>query len=269
MLESYFFIPANREDFFKKIPSISANYFVIDLEDSVSKSEWDKCVYNLKKYSVLSSQYVRPNLWDNGEFTTDQLEKLVEIGVENVVLPKVNTLEQLERIVELKKFTKLILLVETPDLLLALPNVVSKYEASLEAIGFGSQDFAMFTGMKQSTEYMNYARFQINLVASKFGKKCIDTASMLIDDEDGFEEECINAHSMGYSGKFIIHPRQLRVLKDAEYYSQNEIEWAKKALIQINGRTHDEIKAYKVNGMVFEKPHLAKLEKIKQYLESR
>ena len=269
MLESYFFIPANREDFLNKIPSISTDYFVIDFEDSVPKSEWGKCIYNLKKYCDLGSQYVRPNLWHNGEFTTDQLEKLVEMGVDNVVLPKINTVEQLERIVELKKFKKLILLVETPDLLLALPNVVSKYEASLVAIGFGSQDFAMFTGMEQSVEYMNYARFQINLVASKFGKKCIDTASMLIDDEDAFEKECINAHRMGCSGKFIIHPRQLKVLKDAEYYSQNEIEWAKKALLQIGGRTYDEIKAYKINGMVFEKPHLVKLEKIKQYLESK
>lgn len=269
MLESYFFIPANRKDFLKKIPSIKADNFVIDFEDSVALSEWEECVSNLKDYGDLSSHYIRPNLWHKGEFTTNTLYKLAELGVKNVVLPKLKTLEHLQRVIELEKFSKMILLVETPDLLLILPDVLREYDALIEGIGFGSQDFAMFTGMKQSNNYMNYARFQINLIASKFGKKFIDTASMLIDEENLFEDECINAFNMGCTGKFIIHPRQLQVLEKAEYFSQSELDWAQEALKQIEGKSLDEIKAYKIDGMVLEKPHLAKLKKIKQYLEEQ
>lgn len=269
MLESYFFIPASREDFLKKIPSIKADHLVIDFEDSVALSEWDKCVSNLKEYVDLSSHYVRPNLWNSGSFTTNTLQKLVEVGVKNVLLPKLKTLEQVQEVIELENFSKIILLVETPDLLLILPDVVREYDSLIEGIGFGSQDFAMYTNMKQSLSYMNYARFQINLTASKFGKKCIDTASMLIDEEEVFEEECINAFNMGCTGKFVIHPRQLQVLKKAEYFSESEIAWAKKALKQIEGKPLDEIKAYKIDGMVLEKPHLTKLKKIKQYLEEQ
>lgn len=266
MLKSYFFIPSNREDFLKKIPFINADYFVIDFEDSVTRSEWDRCLANLKAYGKLSSHYVRPDLWNEGNFTTNQLHKLAEIGVRNVVLPKLKTLDQVREIISLKMFSKIILLVETPDLLLLLPNVIKEHDSLIEGIGFGSQDFAMYTGMKQSMDHMNYARFQINLTASKFGKKVIDTASVLIDDEDAFEEECINAFEMGCSGKFIVHPRQLQVLKKAEYFSQREIAWAKKALRQIEGKSLDEMKVYKIDGMVLEKPHLTKLLKIKQYL---
>ena len=267
MLDSYFFIPAGREDFLKKIPSINADHFVIDFEDSVAFSEWDKCVSNLKEYGSLNLHYVRPNLWNGGNFTIKTLQKLAGVGVKNVILPKLKTLEQIQEIIKLDNFSKIIILVETPDLLLILPEVVREFNSLIEGIGFGSQDFAMYTNMKQSLSYMNYARFQINLTASKFGINFIDTASMLIDDEEEFNEECINAFNMGCSGKFIIHPRQLKVLQTAKYFSQSEIDWAHKALKQIEDKPLNEIKAYKIDGMVLEKPHLTKLKKIMQYLE--
>jgi citrate lyase subunit beta/citryl-CoA lyase len=217
------FIPSNRVGFLKKIPSIKADHFVIDFEDSVTLSEWDKCVTNLQEYGDVRSHYFRPNLWYKGSFTTNALQELAEVGVKIVVLPKLKILEQVREIIEMGKYSKVILLVETPDLLLILPDVVKQYHSLIECIGFVSQDFAMYTNMKQSLLYMNYALFQINLTASKFGKKCIDTASMLMDDEDVFGEECINAFNMGCSGKFIIHPRQLQVLSKTEYFSQSEI----------------------------------------------
>ncbi len=269
MLESYFFIPADREDFLNKIPEIKADHFIIDFEDSVAHSEFEDSLNNLSTHFNLKEYYVRPNLWLNQKFTTDSLRKLVAKGVKKVVLPKIKTLAQVKEIFKVGNFSKVILLVETPDLLLALPKVIEEYDSYIDGIGFGSQDFGMYTNINQSNSYMNHVRFQINLIASKFEKKFIDTASMLIEKTDEFEQECINAFNMGCSGKFLIHPKQLNVLNSAEYYSDAEISWAQKALNKIGNKAVEEVKAYKIDGMVLEKPHLQKIKKIQKYLESK
>lgn len=90
----------------------------------------------------------------------------------------------------------------------------------------------------------------------------------LIEDEFIFEEVFINEFDLGCKYKFIIHPRQIQE-KKTEYFSLSEIAWAKKALKQIEGKSLDEIKAYKIDGMGLEKPYLTKLKKIKQYLEEK
>lgn len=269
MLDSYFFIPANRIDFMQKMHLLNPDYFIFDMEDSVPSSDYDKAISNLKIYANFDEHYIRANLWNYKKMDLNLIRMLAEIGFKNFVLPKLYSVDQLRKILKIKGVEKVILLVETPQLFLHLQGVMQELNAFVEAIGFGGQDFATYTNMKSNLYQMNHVRFHLNVIASQYQKKFIDTASMIIDDKKEFEEECINAFDYGCSGKFLIHPKQLVVLKNAKYFTNEEIEWGKKALEELGDVPFDQIKAYKIQGKVVEKPHFKKIQMIKNYLESK
>lgn len=60
MLKSFFFIPAHSEKFINKISSIDADYFILDLEDSVP---FDKKEIALKKVLDIKSKNFFINLY--------------------------------------------------------------------------------------------------------------------------------------------------------------------------------------------------------------
>ena len=83
---------------------------------------------------------------------------------------------------------------------------------------------------------------------------------------------CESAEGCGRASAVVITMMMAALHKAAsidDFISQ--AQWVARKTKQLldSTKTLDEIKAYKVDGMVFEKPHLNKLEKIKQYLEKR
>lgn len=269
MLESYFFIPANRDDFLKKSGGIQADYFVIDFEDAVNNSDLNSCIETFRRYGDPESQFIRPDLWAGNQFSLEQLQKLIQSGGKHFVLPKLQNAEQLRKVASVPGTDKLILLVETPELLLNLGSVCNEFRHRLHAVAFGSIDFSGITGMKDTFRVMNHARFQLRMAASAYKIPCIDSASFKIDETEEFEKECINAFEMGFSSKFIIHPRQLSVLNSASYYTEDEIAWAKAVLRHFGGAIPERMNAVKVDGQLLEKPLLSKIRNIQTYLEKK
>ncbi|MCR9083199.1 MAG: aldolase/citrate lyase family protein [Cyclobacteriaceae bacterium] len=268
MLKSYFFIPASKPKFINKIPFLDVNEFVFDLEDSVLIEETDRALVNLNKNTYFKNFYVRPSLYDiNDELELNQLRKLLSMGFNRFVLPKVKNIQDADVVFKLIEQKDHVLLVERPRLLHQLDDVIGKYTDFIGAIGFGCQDFGSYMSMKRETSYMNHALFKIKLIAESHAKEVIDTASMLIDDLDRFKEECVNAFNMGCCGKFVIHPNQLAAIKNASYFSDDELKWAESVFEQIGDKLNDfSIGALKVEGKVLERPHLEKLKLIKKYL---
>lgn len=264
MLDTYFFIPANRPEFLKKIPSINADVFVIDMEDTVDQSEWDSSISNIKKYTEIDSHYIRPNLFENGRFSLNLLKDLISNNAKYFIFPKLSELSQVNEIFKLNGICKSIILVETPKMLLSLKDVISNH--NIHGVGFGSNDFSMYTGIKDSSEYMNYFRIKLKMIALEFDITLIDTASMNLYDDKAFKRECINAFNLGFDGKFLIHPNQLLMLQSTEFFSDEEVQWAIEVMKFLESYPESEIKAHKINGQVLEKPHYKKLQNIKKYL---
>jgi citrate lyase beta subunit len=268
MLKSYFFIPANKPKFISKIPLLDVDEFVFDLEDSMLFEETDAAISNIKFNSKFKKFYVRPslyNIYDDLELT--QLYKLLNSGFSRFVLPKLKNIQDADVVFKLIEPQKHILLVERPSLLHQLDKVINKYTNYIGAVGFGGQDFGSFMGMNQESSYMNHALFTLKLIAENYKKPVIDTASMLIDDTDKFEAECINAFNMGCIGKFVIHPKQLTIMTHASYFTDEEVKWGIIALAKLGGNLNiGNIGVLNVDGKVLEKPHLSKLKLIKKYI---
>ena len=264
MIKSYFFIPANHPKIFDKIQTIQADSFIIDLEDAFdSKDELN--IYDiLKRIPNKQEIWVRPKLIENNKLHGKVLIKLCGIGFANFVLPKIRNVGHLKLIEKcIGENSQVILLVENPECLHNLPQMVEKTKLSIAGIGFGSQDYCLDSGMKHESNLLHYPRFIISNTAKAYGIKCIDIACMEIEKENLFREELAEAFSMGYDGKFIIHPKQLNILKSYPFYSKKEIDEAEKVLSEYERLGKPSVFQHK--GKAIEPPHINNFLKIKSW----
>ncbi|TNE74748.1 hypothetical protein EP331_00750 [bacterium] len=267
MLRSYFFIPANKPKFISKKEQIAASAFIFDLEDTVLSSEIDDSIENIRQYVEDEKVWIRPNLFKESNLDLTNITQLSKIGFKRYVLPKLQSFDEFELVRRvIKEDCRLIILVEHPSIMNELDKIVAKYINNIFGLGFGSQDYSMYSGMKQTNYHMNFVRFELNKIAVKYNIEFIDTASMNISNAEQFEKECVNAFDFGCSGKFIIHPMQLNSLNKAAYFDDDDIKWAKESFEAIGEQDFDTITAINVGGKVFEKPHIKKLKQIHKYL---
>lgn len=268
MLDTYFFIPANKPKFIDGIKTLNTDFFIFDLEDTVPELDLDESIQNILPYINKNNIYVRPSLFNGEQLKFQLLDKLYKAGFRHFVLPKLKNLEHTQLILErIPQSINNILLVEHPNLILDLKEILQKYKNYFKGLGFGSQDYSMFTGLKQDLNQMNLVRFQLNQFAISFNLSLIDTASMNINNMKLFESECVNAFSLGCDAKFLIHPKQLEVARNAKYFSDEEIEWGIKAYNVVKNIDFSQISAYNIGGVVIEKPHQKKIYQIMKYLK--
>lgn len=263
MLDSYFFIPANRNDFINKAEKLNATKIVFDLEDSIKREEIFLGIKNLEQIVIKNNYWIRI---PSPSFT--HLENLISIGFKNFIIPKIRSVNDFE--MTLKNFIdedkfKFIILVENPLLLINLLGFVEKFNDKLEGIGLGSHDYASELNMQHDFENLNFARNQILNIAKAYGIKAIDITSMSIDNKKCLEKEFISSVRLGFDGKFFIHPKQLEIFEKTKFFNENEIEEAIEVLNLVGANS--DYSAFKYNGKVFERPHIERLRKIKDWID--
>jgi len=264
VLDSYFFIPGDKPKFLKKTGELKADFFVIDLEESVSKNNKLLALDNIYKLDINQYTFVRIPFKDN-VYSEDQLSYLINKFRGRIVLPKVLDNNDLKKLISIHNFTfslNLIVLVENPTCFISLSNIIKENINHIHAIGFGSHDFCSAMGIKHSLKHLSYYRNKLILISKAFGVKYIDGVDMNIRDLSDFVEECIFAFNSGADGKFIIHPDQLKKMHDIEYLSKIEVE----KMLEINKKTlptnEKDIDVIEFEGKVYEKPHLERIKKL-------
>ncbi len=278
MLKSYFFIPANSSKFISKIDSLASDYFILDMEDAISDNETELAFHNLETITIQENYYVRPRVFSskNGQLDLSIMEKLLINGFSNFVIPKISEGSELaaikDCIVSSSKTDindiRVILLVENPKCLLNINNIIESNILNIVGLTLGSHDYTNVMGMKHTHENLNFSRHLILNTAKANNIEAIDIASMNIYDLE-FGEECKSAFQMGYESKFILHPTQLKILKSAEYYSPNEVEEAKLVYSKILNMGSKDFSLVKINGKVFEKAHINRINNIIEWDRSR
>jgi len=155
--------------------------------------------------------------------------------------------------------------VENPLCLMNLKEIVKGKIINITGITLGSHDYTNVVGMKHTSHYLYFARNYVLNVTKAYDLMAIDIASMNIYDEEEFSNECLDAFNMGYDAKFVLHPKQLEVLKKTEYFSQEEVESALEIYKEIKTVDLDKFSVIKVNGKLYEKPHLKRIMKIVEW----
>jgi len=242
LFRSLLFVPGNNSRFLEKAKTTQADIVCFDLEDSIPDSEKVNARNLIKDALKSRSQYapdiyVRTNSPASGKIP-DDLEKIIQKGIDGIVIPKVNNSKELLKIkkiiTSLEKKRKLDPVSLIPSIESA-QGVVNAYDIAscskrISALVFGVFDLLNDMGIEytKQSEGAKYARAKVPLDAKAAGIHAIDAIWQDLKDENGLKEDCIIGKNLGYAGKSIIHPEQIPITHEAFMPNKSEIEWAHK-----------------------------------------
>ncbi len=268
MIETFFFVPLANKRFLRKVPEFQVDNLVYDLEDAVKEANLRCAFENISDIIIRQNDFVRIRIRNHKNEDQVLLNKLVKAGFRSFVIPKIRGIESLSHITasleEICDSFSLILLIENPEILFGLPKILETYSRRIIGIGLGSHDYCNEMNAKHEYDSYRFAHDYILNLAYMHNIKAIDVASMDINAEVIFKEEAKRAFNKGYRAKFILHPKQLDYLYQIDYFSQSEIEFAKKVFTLVDLK-HD-FNAVKIDGQILEAPHIKRIKQILKYI---
>ena len=270
LFRSLVFVPGNNPRFLEKSKSLTADIVCFDLEDSVPDKEKKKARVLIKNALKKRNQYsasifARTNSPDSGKIEAD-LKEIVQKGIDGIVIPKVNSAKELKKIektissLEKKRKIKGIRLM--PSIESAL-GVVNCYEIALaskriDALVFGIFDLLNDMGIeytKGNPRGAKYSRYKVSVAATAARVAAIDGIWQDLKDKKGFTKDCQVGKSLGYSGKSVIHPDQIKTVHKIFHPSRPEIAWAKKVCSVYEKSTKKGKGATVVDGKMIDEVH--------------
>ena len=243
LFRSLVFVPGNNPRFLEKAKSLTADIVCFDLEDSVPDKEKKKARTLIKNTLKQRREYtpdvfVRTNSPESGKIEAD-LKEIVQKGIDGIVIPKVNSANELKKIEKtissLEKTRRIKGIRLMPSIESAL-GVVNCYEIAssskrIDALVFGIFDLLNDMGIeytKGNPRGAKYSRYNVPVAATAAGVVAIDCIWQDLKDRGGFTKDCQVGKSLGYVGKSVIHPDQIKTVHKIFHPNKTEIKWAKK-----------------------------------------
>ncbi|MDB5557164.1 MAG: L-malyl-CoA/beta-methylmalyl-CoA lyase [Enterovirga sp.] len=259
---SYFEVPIMVEKKWSKVPSIDADVFMLDIEDS--------CPPNLKVearsriveligdpgYLGGREYIVRPNNLST-EWGRADLEAIAAAKVPFVIYPKVRSVDEMREVKrvfdEHGATPEIMLIIETPQAVLQLEAIASC--PGVTGLLMGPGDLSMETGISQlhggdefSAAFL-YARSKIVLVASAYGLQPTD-AFFPADLKDlalmrrGME----TSRRLGFTGLMSFYPPHVPLINEVMSPSAEEISWSERLVETYRKGREDGLAAITLDG---------------------
>jgi len=270
LFRSLIFVPGNNPRFLEKAKSLSADIVCFDLEDSVPDKEKKKARILIKgalkkRNQYSSSVFARTNSPDSNKIEAD-LKEIVQKGIDGIVIPKVNSAKEIKKIekiissLEKKRKIRGIRLIPSIESALGVINCYEIASASkrIDAIVFGIFDLLNDVGIeytKGNPLGAKYSRYKVPIAATAAGVYAIDGIWQDIKDTSGLKKDCQIGKSLGYVGKSVIYPDQIRTVHKIFHPNKTEIAWAKKVCNVYKKSTKKGKGATVVDGKMIDEVH--------------
>ena len=246
VLRSLLFVPAHRSRFVERAPTAGADVVCLDLEDSVP---WDEKpnARQLAKEAIPGMPrtgyllFVRVNGLHTG-LLEQELDAIVGPELDGISLPKTDSAHTVRQVdaylTEREKArglpvgqVKIIPWIETA---LGLVNAYEICAASPRLIGasFGAEDFTADMGIKRTkaSREIEYPRAAMAVACRAANVLAIDTPEPDYADLEHLERDARFALSLGYRGKYCIHPSQVEVVNRVFSPAPEEVEAARQVV---------------------------------------
>jgi citrate lyase beta subunit len=250
-------VPASEWKMIEKGSLSGADLFFLDLEDAVAPDSKASARMNVIRALEELDWHGRPtfyriNALDTMHFYRDVIEVVEKAGdrLDLILVPKVERPENLHALdtlltsVELNVGLepgkiKLEAQIETAEGLVNIDGV-ARATSRLEALVFGPGDYAASIRMPQTSigtmdewdeaypgHRFHYAMHRTVVAARAAGLRAIDGPVADYKDEEGLRNSCLLARSLGFDGKWCIHPGQVETVNEVFSPTEIELEWAK------------------------------------------
>jgi citrate lyase subunit beta/citryl-CoA lyase len=268
LMRTLLYVPVNRENMVQRAHGLGADVICLDLEDSVPPGEKEAArqflgdaIRSLK--AAGKSVHVRINHLDTG-LTRDDVLAAVCPELDGLAFPKaegaqdVRDLDVMIREAETKNGVKpgsvvLIPAIESARGVLRCEEIALA-STRLAGIAMGAYDYAADLGVNRRNDgrELEYGRRVVVHCCAAYGLQAIDSPYADFRDEPGLVAETEYIQTIGFKGKYVIHPAQIDPVNRIFRPSDEDVEDARKvvaafdeaverghASVQIEGRMID------------------------------
>ncbi len=246
VFRSFLFAPGNHPRRVEKALGLDADAVILDLEDAcpIAEKVATRAVvvaaYQQKPRRGLG--YVRVNAMST-EWGYGDLVAVVQKGVDGIILPKLETVDELkaadwlvanlerERGLEIGAID-ILPIIETGK---GLANVrpICTAGTRMKRIAFGAGDFTLDMNITWSRSEAELAPYRAECVlASRAAgiEPPVDTVWVDLKDAEGFRASVANVKALGFQGKLCIYPDQIPVVNETFAPSAAEVDWSRRVV---------------------------------------
>ena len=246
IFRSLLFVPGNIESMLAKAVSFRPDAFVPDMEDSVPPNEKGNARETIAKSLAQLAATGGPVIPRVNALETDWIEAdlgaVVGPHIVGVSVGKVRDAADVSAISRLiaslearagltEGTVKLLPWIETAEAVVNCDAICRASERIL-GVAFGGEDFTNDMGIErlEDESQVLYARSRICVAARAAHVLALDTPYFKLRDPDGLRINAGRAKSLGFKGKFAIHPDQIAALNEVFSPSEQEVAHARRVV---------------------------------------
>ena len=236
---SVLYMPGSNARALEKIRTLSADGYILDLEDAVAPDAKDiarqQVCAALKAGGFGSRELV---IRVNGLATPwghDDVAAAARSGAHAVVIPKVesaDTVRQVEAIMNAAGAPAdmaIWCMMETPRGMLEAPAIAAA-SPRLACLVMGTSDLAKDLNCAHTRERLPMiTSLGLCLLAARaHGLAILDGVYLDLNDDEGFAYACRQGVELGFDGKTLIHPKTIAAANQAFAPSADAVAWARR-----------------------------------------
>jgi citrate lyase subunit beta/citryl-CoA lyase len=272
------YVPGNNAGMVRDAGIYRSDCIMFDLEDSVSVSEKDSARF-LVFQALTSLSYPGKELVvrindPRGRIGRDDIEAVVCCGKAVIRLPKAESARDVLDCEELiaaaeKKYrrpvgsTPMMAAVESAAGVLNAKEIAFSSKR-LTGIALGAEDYVTDLRTTRSPEGIEllFARSMVLLAARSAGIDAIDTVYSEVNNEEGLRKETALIRQLGFDGKSVINPRQIKIVHEIFTPSEREIKNALAVIGAIKEAGARGSAVIALNGKMIDKPVVTRAERL-------
>jgi citrate lyase subunit beta/citryl-CoA lyase len=245
------FVPANRPERFQKAAESGADAVIVDLEDAVPQALKEEARAALgQALGVSLPVLVRINA-PGTPWHEDDLAALRCLAIISVCVPKVETAEGLDRLVQaLGEHVRFVAQIETAAGLGNAGAIAA--HRSVTQLAFGPADFYLDMDMKPSAEMTSHVLRSLAIASRIAGAASpLDGPFFEIGgDPSALAADCARSKASGAGGKLCIHPSHPRAVRECFAPSAEEVEWAQRVVAGDKGGAAQALDGLMIDGPI-------------------
>ena len=246
---SWMFVPGHRQKMIDKALGLNADAVMLDIEDGVGPSEKDTArkliaeALGRERLRRSPARFVRINAIGHERMAAD-LEAVLRPGLDGLVLPKVETPEEVLKVAAILKErepavkverggVKFLVAIESPKGLLNAPAIAASTDRVI-GLMFGAEDYGRELGLPTSREGeardLIYARSAMVVAAASAHVQAVDGVWVDLQDGVGLLGFARQSRRLGFSGMSLIHPSQIDPINGVFSPTPEEIDYSQRVV---------------------------------------
>ncbi|KAI1470093.1 beta subunit of citrate lyase [Daldinia caldariorum] len=278
------YVPSSSPRMLTKSLGLTCDTVIYDLEDSVTPTAKAEARAALKTHmnGLLSKPpnitefAVRINSPGSPEFEKD-VKLIPELHfVDTVIVPKVNVLGDVRAVshalrrkenhIMREKPIKLMAMIETARAVMNLSTICEG--PRLNGLIFAAEDFALDLSLTRTPDLKEFLYARSAIVTAARARAIPNVIDLVCTSYQGpeavaqLERECQDGKRMGFTGKQVIHPSQIKTVQRLFTPSAEEVEWAVRVTIAGEKAVKAKRGAWVLDGKMIDAPVVGKAKDI-------